>query len=85
MIKELSSFREPQTILEFDSEFYYRKMSVNYWPNHLHFKSSGLKEKLIEEGYILSFEEIVDEQPKVGFAIQVVKTEKIPFVSYPYE
>jgi hypothetical protein len=85
MIKEPSSFRDPQTILEFDSEFYYRRMSINYWPNYLHFKISGLKDKLIEEGYILSFEEIVDKQPNVGFANHVVKTEKIPFVSYPYE
>lgn len=85
MTKEPSSFRDPDSILEFDGEFYYRKMSVNYLPHYLHFKSSGLKDKLIQEGYILPFEEIVDGQPNVGFANKVLKTEKIPFISYPYE
>ena len=85
MIKEPSSFRDPDSILEFDSEFYYRKMSVNYLPHYLHFKSSGLKDKLVNEGYILPFEEIIDESPNIGFTNQVLKTEKIPFISYPYE
>jgi hypothetical protein len=85
MIKEPSSFRDPDSILEFDSEFYYRKMSINYLPHYLHFKSSGLKDKLVNEGYILPFEEIIDESPNIGFTNQVLKTEKIPFISYPYE
>jgi len=85
MVKEPSSFRDPDSDLEFDNGFYYRKMSLNYLPHYLHFKSSGLKDKLFKEGYILLFEEIFDEQPNVGFANQVIKTEKIPFVSYPYE
>jgi hypothetical protein len=85
MVKEPSSFRDPDSVLEFDTVFYYRKMSVNYLPHFIHFKKSGLKDELIKEGYILPFEEIVVEQPNVGFANQVLKTEKIPFVSYPYE
>jgi hypothetical protein len=85
MIKEPSSFRDPDSILEFDSKFYYRKISINYLPHYLHFKNSGLKDKLIEESYILPFEEIIDESPNIGFANQVLKTEKIPFISYPYE
>jgi SAM-dependent methyltransferase len=85
MFRELSSFRDPDSILEFDSDFYYRKMGVNYLPHYLHFKNSGLKDKLIEESYILPFEEIVEEKPNIGFVNTVIKTEKIPFVSYPYE
>ena len=85
MVKEPSSFRDPDSVLEFDTKFYYRKISANYLPHYLFFKKSGLKDELIKEGYILPFEEIVDEQPNVGFANQVLKTEKIPFVSYPYE
>ena len=85
MNKEPSSFRDPDSLLEFDAIFYYRKISTNYLPHYLHFKKSGLKDRLITEGYILSFEEIVDEKPDVGFANEVLRTEKIPFVSYPYE
>jgi hypothetical protein len=85
MIKEPSSFRDPDSVLEFDTEFYYRKMSAIYLPHFLFFKKSCLKDVLLKEGYILPFEEIVDEQPNMGFANQVLKTEKIPFVSYPFE
>ena len=85
MIKEPSSFRDPDSVLEFDTVFFYRKMSANYLPHYIHFKKSGLKDKLVKEGYILPYEEIVDEQPDVGFVNQVLKIEKIPFVSYPYE
>jgi hypothetical protein len=85
MIKEQSSFRDPDSVLEFDSKFYYRKMSDKYLPHYLFFKKSGLKDELIKEGHILLFEEIYDEHPNVGFANQVIKTQKIPFVSYPYE
>ncbi len=85
MIKEPSSFRDPDSLLEFDAIFYYRKISTNYLPHYLYFKKSGLKDRLIKEGYILPFEEIVDEKPSFGFANEVLRTEKIPFVSYPYE
>lgn len=82
---ELSSFRDPDAVLEFDENFYYRKISENYLPNYLFFKDSGLKDRLIGEGWVLPFEEITDENPKGGFAKQVIRTKKIPFVSYPYE
>lgn len=85
MTKEPSSFRDPDSSLEFDAIFYYRKISTNYLPHYLYFKESGLKDRLITEGFILPFEEIVDEKPDVGYANQVLRTEIIPFVSYPYE
>lgn len=85
MNKEPSSFRDPDSYLEFDTKFYYRKISINYLPQYLHFKESGLKDRLILEGYILPFEQLINEKPSVGFANEVLRTEKIPFVSYPYE
>ncbi len=83
--KEPSSFRDPESVLEFDAQYYYRKMSVNYLPHYIFFNKSGLKDRLIKDGYILPFEEIFVEQPTIGFANQVLQTKKIPFVSYPYE
>uniref|UniRef100_UPI004047558C hypothetical protein n=1 Tax=Algoriphagus sp. TaxID=1872435 RepID=UPI004047558C len=85
MNKEPSSFRDPDSFLEFDTKFYYRKISINYLPQYLHFKESGLKDRLILESYILPFEQLINEKPSVGFANEVLRTEKIPFVSYPYE
>nr|WP_314898193.1 hypothetical protein [uncultured Flavobacterium sp.] len=85
MIQEVSSFRDPDSSLAFDTVFYYRKMSIKYVIHYNYFKDSGLKERLVKEGYILPFEEITDKEPNSGFSNQVIKTEKLPFVSYPYE
>jgi len=85
MVREPSSFRDPHSFLHFDSEFYYRNMSLDYLPHYLHFKNSGLKDKLIEKGYILPFQEVLVREPNVDFINYNIKTGKIPFVSYPYE
>ncbi len=85
MNREPSSFRDRDSLLEFDDIFYYRKISINYLPHYLHFKKSGLKDILITKGHILPFQEILDAKPDFGFANEVLRTKKIPFVSYPYE
>ena len=45
------------SVLEFDTKFYYRKISANYLPHYLFFKKSGLKDELIKEGISV---EIID-------------------------
>lgn len=85
MNKEPSSFRDPDSKLEYDDEFYYRRFSKNYIPNYLHFKESGLKDRLLNEKFILPFEEINENKSIVNFDNIVLRVKKIPFVSYPYE
>lgn len=85
MTKEPSSFRDPDSKLEFDDEFYYRRFSKDYIPNYLHFKESGLKDRLLNEKLILPYEEINENKSIVNFDNIVLKVKKIPFVSYPYE
>ncbi|MFV8346771.1 hypothetical protein [Flavobacterium sp. ZB4P13] len=80
MIKEQSSFRDPEATLMYDDAHYYRTLSTTYAEEHYtNFKASGLKGALLNQGCILPFEEIA-EQGNV-----VLKTEKLSFVSYPYE
>ena len=85
MIKETSSFRDPESNLYYDSSYYYRQLSLNYLTNYNHFTTSGLKDRLIQEGLILPFKEIIDEAPNLGFSTIVLRTDILPFVSYPYE
>jgi len=86
MIKELSSFRDPDSKLQFDDEYYYRKISNEYLTHYNHFKTSGLKDFFLNHNYILPFEEVIEEdQGSDYYAKEVLKTRIIPFVSYPYE
>lgn len=85
MIKEASSFRDPDSSLFYDSSYYYRSISLNYEKHYNHFIDSGLKGKLLQEGFILPFDEIIDDSPGSGDSSRVLRTDILPFVSYPYE
>lgn len=85
MIKEASSFRDPDSSLSYDSSYYYRRISLNYEKHYNHFIESGLKSKLLQEGFILPFDEIIDDFPEGGVSSKVLRTDILPFVSYPYE
>jgi ribosomal protein L11 methylase PrmA len=85
MIKEASSFRDPDSSLFYDSSYYYRRISLNYEKHYNHFIDSGLKGKLLQEGFILPFDEIIDDFPEGEVSCKVLRTDILPFVSYPYE
>lgn len=85
MIKEASSFRDPDSSLFYDSSYYYRRISLNYEKHYNHFIDSGLKLKLLQEGFILPFDEIIDDFSEDGVSSRVLRTDILPFVSYPYE
>lgn len=85
MIKEVSSFRDPDSSLSFDKSFYYRSISLNYEKHYIHFIESGLSERLLNKGFILPFVEIVDHSPLEGYTSRILRTDILPFVSYPYE
>jgi cyclopropane fatty-acyl-phospholipid synthase-like methyltransferase len=85
MIKEASSFRDPDSSLFYDSSYFYRRISLKYEKHYNHFNASGLKDKLLQEGFILPFDEIIDESPEEGISSRVLRTDVLPFVSYPYE
>jgi cyclopropane fatty-acyl-phospholipid synthase-like methyltransferase len=85
MIKEVSSFRDPDSTLYYDSSYYYRRISLNYEKHYNHFVESGLKGKLLQEGFILPFDEIIDDFSEGGVSSKVLRTDILPFVSYPYE
>ena len=85
MIKEVSSFRDPDASLSYDCSYYYRRISLNYEKHYNHFIDSGLKERLLQEGFILPFIEIIEDSPEAGVSSRVLRTDILPFVSYPYE
>jgi ribosomal protein L11 methylase PrmA len=79
MIKELSSFRDPEASLMYDETHYYRSLSTSYQVHYNRFITSGLKNALLLQELILPFDELQGEDELI------LKTKKIAFVSYPYE
>lgn len=78
-----SSFRDPSGFLFLKDGILYRQVNPAYRDDYDHLMSSGLHEALASEGLLVSHEEV----PPDGFpgAYRVLRPERIPFVSYPYE
>jgi len=84
MNKEYSSFRDPSGIVFEEKGVIYRQIN-NIYKSHYDFLiKSGLYESLIKLNLIIKHAE-VDRDGIVGGKYLVIRPEKIPFISYPYE
>lgn len=59
--------------------FVFRELAADYLPHYNHFISSGLATALQQKNYIVSFEELRQNE------VVILKARRIDFVSYPYE
>lgn len=80
-----SSFRDPSGFLFIQDGLLYRQVNVTYKEHYDHLVGSGLYKTLVDEGLLLSHEEVGTDYAKTGDAYKVLKPEMIPFISYPYE
>ena len=80
-----SSFRDPSGFLfERDGELY-RQVNSSYKPHFDALMSSGLYDALVKAGLLVAHADSRVEAPSPEDAYKVIKPERIPFVSYPYE
>jgi len=79
-----SSFRDPSGFLFTREGVLYRQVDRRHAEHYDLLMSSGLYEALVSEGSLVPHEE-VDEAPAGPGAHRVIRPERIPFVSYPYE
>lgn len=78
-----SSFRDPSGfVFEKDGKIF-RQINFSYQENYDYLMSSGLYEKLIEKGWLISHEEIDTTAEKDAY--KTILPEQIPFISHPYE
>ena len=75
-----SSFRDPSGYIYIEDGVVYRKIFPCYFKQFDYLISSGLYDVLTNKGYLISHEEIQRTHDFV-----VLKVNKIPYVSYPYE
>jgi ribosomal protein L11 methylase PrmA len=60
-------------------------VNVIYRDDYAHLMGSGLCEALVDGGLLLPHEEVDITGPEADEAFKVIKPERLPFVSYPYE
>ena len=80
-----ASFRDPSGFLFTRDGVLYRQVNQVYAADYARLMDSGLYEKLVKAGLLVPHAES-DEPPAVSEqAFKVLRPERVPFISYPYE
>lgn len=82
---ESSSFRDPSGFLFHKNGILYRQINQSYKEEYEHLMESGLYKSLVESELLIPHIETDDSLILKDRGYKVIKPEKIPFVSYPYE
>jgi hypothetical protein len=80
-----SSFRDPSGfIFEYQGELF-RQINYIYKEHYEELIKSGLYNELVSKNLLVHHYEVQINVPKPDICYKVIKPEKIPFISYPYE
>lgn len=82
--KDPASFRDPSGFVFYQKNEVFRVINSSYLPIYNQLNKSGLYQELIDNEYLLPFDEINDTAPAYINA-KIIKPQQIPFISYPYE
>jgi ribosomal protein L11 methylase PrmA len=80
-----ASFRDPSGYLFLRNGELYRQVNQAYQANYDALLSSGLYARLVKSGALIAHEEVDIEPAEPDVAYRVIKPERLPFISYPYE
>ncbi|MCL6482359.1 MAG: SAM-dependent methyltransferase [Firmicutes bacterium] len=79
------SFRDPSGFLYERRGVLYRQINRIYQADYERLIGSGLYHRLVEQGWLVPHEEVAVEPADPESAWKVIRPERVPFVSYPYE
>lgn len=80
-----ASFRDPSGFLFSREGVLYRQVNRKYEREYARLMESGLYEKLVKAGLLVSHIE-ADQQPaQPELSYKIIQPERVPFISYPYE
>lgn len=82
---EPGSFRDPSGFLFWQDDQLYRQVNESYRENFDRLLDSGLYEHLRAEGSLIAHEECDRQLARTAAAYKVIRPQRVPFVSYPYE
>ncbi len=80
-----SSYRDPSGFLFYRDNFIYRQVNRLYKENYDHLIDSGLYKTLVDTELLIPHEEVNVNFAEPDKGYKIIKPEKIPFISYPYE
>ena len=84
MEKEYCSFRDPSGIVFEENGVIYRQINTVYKPHYDYLMNSGLYESLVKSNLLVRHTTI-DREGIGGDKYLVIRPERIPYISYPYE
>jgi len=79
------SFRDPSGFVFYENGSIYRQINLGYQDNYDLLMGSGLYERLVQEGLLISHTETDVSLAYSENAYKVIKPNLIPIISYPYE
>lgn len=79
------SFRDPCGFVFRDGEVIYRQVNDTYREHYERLMQSGLYEKLVDDGLLVRHDDLGSERVLTPEGFTVLRPERIPFISYPYE
>ncbi|MFH0829378.1 MAG: SAM-dependent methyltransferase [Candidatus Kerfeldbacteria bacterium] len=80
-----SSYRDPSGFVFSHDGAIYRQVNSSYREHYDLFMQSGLYHELQKRGLLVSHTEVAIRSPQPSTLYKILKPERIPFVSYPYE
>ncbi len=79
------SFRDPAGFIFLQDGFFYRQINQSGAADYELLMNSGLASALTREGLLVAHQDSDAESPRPEIAYKIIKPEKLPFISYPYE
>ena len=79
------SFRDPSGFVYTRDGILYRQVNAGFRPQFEAFTASGLYQELVGDGLLVPHEQVNLDQAATAEAYAVLRPERIPFISYPYE
>ena len=84
-MKQSSSFRDPSGFLFTEKGTLYRQVNQEYKAHYDKLMESGLYRILVDQKLLIPHEEVKIASPEKSIAFKVIRPDRIPFISYPYE
>jgi ribosomal protein L11 methylase PrmA len=79
------SFRDPSGFVFTREGTLYRQVNQSYAADYDSLMSSGLAADLMQLGYLVRHEEVTPRADSTFSGYKLLRPEKVPFISYPYE
>lgn len=80
-----ASFRDPSGFLFSRGGILYRQVNRAYADDFSRLTESGLYEKLVKAGLLIPHTKVDEKPAEPALAFKVIRPERVPFISYPYE